>query len=256
MKYKYTVKEDHSDLSSGRVLYSLPGASAFPIRLMSEIFQFCYEYLNTEDKVTIYDPCCGSAYHLTALGFLHADRINKMICSDISNDILNFAKKNLDLLSLKGIDERIAEIGKMSAEFKKDSHKEALKSAERLRNSILDNTIETKSFSRNILSTETIKELNNEHIDIVFADIPYENLESWQGTEAEGNEIEIMLENLLKIAKPDSLVVIASTKKQIVEHEKYSRIKKMTIGKRKITILTVKTLETPDLPEIRTLLLK
>ena len=50
MKYKYTVKEDHSDLSSGRVLYSLPGASAFPIRLMSEIFQFCYEYLNTNDK--------------------------------------------------------------------------------------------------------------------------------------------------------------------------------------------------------------
>ncbi|MCK4981215.1 MAG: hypothetical protein KAS62_12515 [Candidatus Delongbacteria bacterium] len=237
MKYKYTVKEDNSDLSSGRVLYSLPGASAFPIRLMSEIFQFCCDHLGLKDKVIIYDPCCGSAYHLTALGFLHSDKINKIICSDINEEILNFAKKNLALLNLEGIDKRITEIGKMSAEFNKDSHKEALKSAKRLRNNISNNTIETKCFSQNILSADAIKELNNEHIDIIFADIPYENLESWQGTEAGSNEIEIMLDNLLKIVNPDSLVVIASTKKQIVEHGKYSRVKKMTIGKRKITIL-------------------
>ena len=40
MQYKYVQEQsDYTDLSSGRVFYSLPGHPAFPAGLASEIFQ-------------------------------------------------------------------------------------------------------------------------------------------------------------------------------------------------------------------------
>jgi len=234
--YKYAHKNDYSDLASGKVIYSIPGSSAFPLRLMSEIFQLCLEFIPRKDKFTIYDPCCGSAYHLTGLAFMLPDKINKIICSDINNDIIYKAGMNLSLLSAVGIDKRISEINELIQKFDKDSHKEALGSAKRLKDIIQGQTINTVAYIDNILNSD-LKKLNNEIVDIIFADIPYENLEKWQSNPTGKDEVRIMLENLLRIATKDNVIVIASTKKQKIVHEKYRQVKKLTAGKRKISFL-------------------
>ena len=219
MQYKYTVNENYEDLASGRVLYSIPGASAFPVRLMSEIFQVCYSIIGKSDKLTIFDPCCGSAYHLTALAFLHPGKIRKLICSDINPDILKSAEKNLGLLSSSGIDKRIEEIEQMIKDFGKNSHKEALESALRLKGKIADNDIEIECFQEDMLEFCAFENLIDKEIDIVIADTPYSNLEQWQGNIADDN-VFLLLENLLDIVNPSTVIAIKKKKKQKEENEK------------------------------------
>ena len=112
MQYKYaTEPQDYSDLASGRVFYSLPGHPAFPVRLASEIFQRCIASRETIYKdsspCTLYDPCCGAAYHLSVLGYLHGKHIQEIIASDINEKAVALAGRNLGLLSVAGMDKRI-----------------------------------------------------------------------------------------------------------------------------------------------------
>src|SRR5215217_5982796 len=141
MQYKYEkAVVDYSDLASGRVFYSSPGYPAFPVRLASEIFQRCLAYrasiYQETSACTLYDPCCGTAYHLSIIAYLHGARLREIIASDIDEKAVAFAKRNLGLLSLAGLDQRILEITSMLNEYKKDSHREALASAQLLRDKI------------------------------------------------------------------------------------------------------------------------
>ncbi len=101
-KYQYTSgKENYEDYSSGRVLYGVKGATNFPVRLSSEIFQHCVTYLKNQEKqgpYTIYDPFCGVAYSLTVMGFIHGGDIASIIASDADGRLLEFAQKNLSLM--------------------------------------------------------------------------------------------------------------------------------------------------------------
>ena len=69
MQYQFaTERPDYSDLASGRVLYSMPGHPAFPIRLGSEILQRCLALRRAagySSPVVLYDPCCGTGYLVT-----------------------------------------------------------------------------------------------------------------------------------------------------------------------------------------------
>ena len=59
MKYRFAVeKEDYTDFASGRVLYSAPGTTGFPVRLASEIIQRAFAILSEQGQrgpYTIYD---------------------------------------------------------------------------------------------------------------------------------------------------------------------------------------------------------
>src|SRR5512146_2476527 len=103
MQYKYAKEQqDYSDFSSGRVFYSLPGHPAFPVRLGSEIFQRCIAYRKAihgnSAPCTLYDPCCGAAYHLSVLAYLHGESIREVIVSDIDKKAVELARRNLRLL--------------------------------------------------------------------------------------------------------------------------------------------------------------
>src|SRR5215216_767019 len=141
MQYKYEKEmQDYSDLASGRVFYSLAGHPAFPIRLASEIFQRCMvsreRIYKNSNSCTLYDPCCGAAYHLSVLAYLHRKHIQEIIASDINEKAVELAKRNLGLLSVSGLDKRIDEITAMIELYNKDSHKDALKSANLLKEQI------------------------------------------------------------------------------------------------------------------------
>jgi len=133
MIYKYAKKkEPYNDWSSGRVLYNAPGFTAFPVRLATEIAQRCFNILESSGSkgpFVLYDPCCGGAYVLTYLGFLHANRFYKIIASDCNHRSLDIAKKNLSLLQIEGLKRRINELNSLSKTYGKTSNKEAVHSA-------------------------------------------------------------------------------------------------------------------------------
>src|ERR1044071_6364279 len=165
MPYKYeNVSMDYSDFASGRVFYSIPGHPAFPVRLASEIFQRCMAHremiYNDSTPCTLYDPCCGTAYHLSVLAYLHGNRIREMIASDIDGKAVALAKRNLSLLTIEGLDQRIGEIEKMLEQYHKDSHKEALASAQTLKNRIAalsqDHPLVTRVFQASAMDREAI----------------------------------------------------------------------------------------------------
>ena len=100
MQYKYVKEQlDYSDFASGRVFYSMLGHPAFPVRLASEIFQRCVAsrktIYNNSTPCTLYDPCCGAAYHLSVLAYLHREHIREVIGSDIDEKAVTLANQNL-----------------------------------------------------------------------------------------------------------------------------------------------------------------
>jgi 23S rRNA (guanine2535-N1)-methyltransferase len=140
MEYKHVrEKENYEDFSSGKVLLNAAGTTAFPVRLASEIYLRGKSYLQSKSnkvKYTLYDPCCGGAYLLTTLGILHGDDLDQIMGSDIDQRVIELAKKNLGLINIEGLDERIEQLSKMNMEYGKESHRLAIESALRLRNKI------------------------------------------------------------------------------------------------------------------------
>ncbi len=125
MQYKYAKEQqDYSDFSSGRVFYSLPGHPAFPVRLASEIFQRCIAQRERIYQVstpgTLYDPCCGAAYHLSVLAYLHPKHNREVIASDIDEKAVALAERNLGLLHPEGMEQRIRELSELLEEYGKN----------------------------------------------------------------------------------------------------------------------------------------
>lgn len=137
MPYRFaTDQTDYSDCSSGRVFYGKPGHPAFPVRLASDVFQRCVDVLRADGHLgpyAIYDPCCGGAYHLSTLAYLHWRDIREITGSDVDADALALARQNLSLLTIEGLDRRIAEIAQMLQSYGKPSHEAALASAQGFR---------------------------------------------------------------------------------------------------------------------------
>ena len=249
MQYKYAKEQqDYSDFTSGRVFYSLPGAPAFPVRLASEIFQRCVAHRETIYKAstpcTLYDPCCGTAYHLSVLAYLHAEHIQEIIGSDIDGKAVALAQRNLGLLSMNGLDQRIREISKMFEEYGKDSHQAALKSAYTLKKKLSASTenhpVATRVFQASAADSQKISSnIKQKSVDLIFTDVPYGQHSHWRDSDFNKvvDPLGSMLEALLGILSPSSVVAIVSDKQQKVLHEGYQRIEKFQVGKRRVVIL-------------------
>lgn len=242
MKQKSNLvkKESYEDYSSGRVLYGVPGATNFSVKLSNEIFELCAQYFSSKGKsapYTIYDPFCGAAYSLTVLGLFHGKEIKAIYASDVDKKILDFAKKNLSLLSTEGILKRIKELENFIKEYKKVSHQEALDSAFRLKTKVDSlSSIRTECFYFNIL-TDSRLPFNLGDIDLIMADVPYGKLTSWHGHIEGENPIQVFLNKVKEKLSQTAVVAIIVNKKQLMSHEGYERIKKFTHGKRKIVLL-------------------
>ena len=232
-------KVNYEDYSSGRVLYGAPKATNFPVSLTLEIFERCSEYLSKKGNLgpyVIYDPFCGVAYSLTVLGFLRGENIKEMFASDADKTILEFAHKNLSLLTVKGINNRIAELTKFIQEYKKDSHKEALKSAELLKTKTESLNIKTEVFQFNVLNTDSLPKFANK-IDIIIADVPYGKLTKWEGLKEGTNPIQVFLDKIQDRLSKTAIVAIILDKKQDIKYDGYRKIKSFKIVKRKIVLL-------------------
>ncbi len=250
MPYRFTPSnQKYSDYANGRVFYGAPGQATFPVRLVSEIFLHC---LSSRQKrgltapVTIYDPCCGSAYHLAVCAWLHWPHIRAIIGSDIDTDTLSFAARNLGLLTAVGLNQRITELEALQHQFGKASHAEALQSAAHLQQQLAQNLalhpIESHLFTANALQPDKLRQnLVGQPIDIVITDVPYGRRASWHDvaldTAAPAAPLWQLLDSLLAVLSPHSLVAIAADKSQMCNHDQYVRLGKFQVGRRRVFLL-------------------
>ena len=247
MPYQYAQERpDYSDLASGRVFYGLPGNPAFPIRLASEVLQRCLAIraaAGSSEPVTLYDPCCGAAYHLSVLGYLHGPALRAIVASDVDDRAVDFARRNLALLSVEGLDRRIAELDEMHQRYGKESHAAAQSSARSLRQRLVElsaqHSIQIRAFQADALDRQALAaHLQGLEVGVVFTDVPYGQHSQWQGPHARAQSPAwAMLDALQAVLLPTSLVAVVSDKQQKVVHDGYRRVQRFQIGKRQIVIL-------------------
>ncbi len=250
MPYQFaTDARDYADFASGRVLVGAPGHPALPVRLSSELFQRCLSWREKQGltgRVCVYDPCCGSAYHLTTMAFLHWSAIDRVITSDVDATILDVAARNLRLLTRNGLQARAAEIAQMQADFGKVSHADSAESAARLAQQLerhLDqHAIVTDLFQADATQSSAVAaglaSVSAPQIDVVVADVPYGWRSQW--VSAEGDPASMLwqlLDALLPSLTPNTIVAISADKRQRCKHEGYQRADRFQIGKRRITLL-------------------
>ena len=243
MEYRFaTERGNYEDLASGNVFYSLPGHPAFPIRLASEIYQRCLDWRGAANcPCTIFDPCCGAAYSISVIAYLHWDTVSRVICSDVDEKAVQLAERNLSLLTPTGMERRIREIATMVRLYHKDSHKSALESISRMRDQVALLTavrpISGRVFRANATDAASLQEgLQGSPIDILLTDIPYGQHSQWEQS-ATKNPTWSMLEALSGFLSPTTVLGIAADKHQKIAHEKYGRLEKFQSGKRQVVIL-------------------
>lgn len=249
MPYQFaTAPSDYTDLASGQVLYGLPGYPALPVRLADEVFQRLLarrRALGLTELCTLYDPCCGAGYSLSVIAYLHWRWLDQVIGSDVDHRAVQTARRNLGLLHVSGLDQRLGEIAELFRLYGKESHRLALESARHLRRKVVPlsaaRPLTTQVFQADALDGEALRHnLKDVRIDLVFADVPYGLHSQWLASSPEAspdNALGKLLEAILQILTPDSLVALVSDKSQKAAHARYLRLEQFQIGKRRITLL-------------------
>ena len=248
MPYRFALeRENYGDYASGKVFYNLPGHPAFPVRLASEIFQRSLQLRSAkglDGPVHLYDPCCGGAYQLAVVAYLHRDRIRGISASDIDEQALAIARRNLSLLTVAGLERRIAEIEALLGLYGKASHQEARQSAEALKNRLRvaagAHPLAPDVFQADALQGQAIREhFGVQRADLVISDIPYGMRSEWRlPKDAQAKEpVWLLLENLRGVLAEAALVVIAADKQHKIAHDGYKQVGKMKAGKRQVVFL-------------------
>jgi len=232
MQYRYvTEKQNYEDYAAGRVILSMSGGTSFPVRLASEIFQRCAAYFPDDKRLSVYDPCCGTGYLLTTIGFLHGDKIAALYGSDINPDAVDFASDNLKLLTHEGLQNREESLQDLANQFGKQSHQDALDSLNRLREKIPAKAIETSTWRANALELSV-----PQTVDLIICDVPYGDATEWQITNSE-NPLKDLIHVQYDALVDGGIIAIISDKKQKAAYPQFKRLQHETAGKRRFTIL-------------------
>lgn len=240
MEYIYEKQRDtYEDFASGRVLLNASGTTAFPVKLASEIFLRGRSYLRSRSdkkKYSLFDPCCGGSHLLTTIGILNGQYLNRIVGSDIDGRVIEIAKSNLSMVNQNGIQNRLEQIKRMYYEYRKESHWEAIGSAERLKQMILErrSTIETVCFQADATDSLNVP-WTKDTFDIVITDLPYGEVVEWRSAEIDPTNR--LLENLLYVVSPNAVVIIVSDKKQVINNSNYNLLERLKVGKRQAVFL-------------------
>lgn len=247
MKYTYlTAKPDYSDYASGQVLFGAPGRVATPLRLADELFQTGLAAVRAAGHtgpLTLYDPCCGTAYHLAALGYLHRPALAAVMASDADAAVLAVAEKNLRLLSLPGLEARMDQLRQAHARFGKDSHRAALAAAARLRARLAAPALATRVFCADALDGPALlRHLAPASVHLVLADVPYGLGSHWASpllAAAPETEAAVgrLLEALWPLLLPGAAVGLLTGKGVHVAHPRFQALRRLKAGKRAALVL-------------------
>jgi hypothetical protein len=249
MPYRYaTEKRDYSDYARGRVLFGQHGHPAYPVRLASEIWQRCVAALQEQGRpgpYVLYDPCCGGAYLLTAVGLLYRSQLKAAIGSDVDAGVLETARRNLALLSVAGMERRLGEIRELYETYGKPSHAAAIESALRLREQLAGargKKVEVQVFKADATDAQALsKGMQGRAIDVLIADLPYGRDSSWQRLQEGGpsscSPTYQMLDALRFVTSADTIVALSCDKGQRPVHPAYQRVERFRLGRRQVAFL-------------------
>jgi len=243
MKYTYlAAKPDYADFASGQVLFGAPGRVATPLRLVDELFQTGLAAVRAAGHtgpLTLYDPCCGTAYHLAALGFLHRPALAAILASDADAAVLAVAAKNLHLLTFPGLDARLVQLHEAHARFGKDSHLAALAAAARLRARLAEPALATRTFCADALDGPALlRHLAPAAVHLVLADVPYGLGSHWASPLAAADAADgaaamgRLLEALWPLLLPGGVVGLLTGKGVKVAHPRFQSLRRLKAGKR------------------------
>ena len=231
MNYKYAVNQNYEDFASGRVFYNAKNVPNYPVRLINEIYGRCLSYSERKEDLCLYDCCCGGGYSLTVLGFLNQQSISSIVGSDIDENMLTTAEKNLSLLTKEGLSRRKHELQELYLKYSKNSHMDAQISADRL-GLFLKKDISIKIFQADALNlTPQIFSP-----DIIITDIPYGNLVEWHGND---NCLDKLINSLRNLATNNTILAVSMDKGQKLSQTGIKRLEHQVIGKRKFEIFTL-----------------
>lgn len=176
-----TERRNYSDLASGFVLRSAPGRPAFPVRLAAELFLRAAAYLPDRPQLSLWDPCCGSGYLVSVLGFLYRPRLARVICSDISAGETAIAARNLALLTEAGLAERERELRQLAAMYGKPGYTQAADAARRLAGDLraAGGDLPSAVATVDVFDPAGLAQLPT--ADLVITDVPYGEQTRWQG---------------------------------------------------------------------------
>lgn len=230
MKFAHSRADlPREDLASGKVLFSRPGLTAFPVRLASELFLRATFLLLREGRrppYHLYDPTCGGGYLATVLGFLHGDQLRNVSMSDISTEALSVATRNAVLLTPEGLSLRLSELSTLIDLHGRSSHRAALQSGKQLstlRRHLSANVFQADATHADLVVSKLAALLP---VDLVIADVPYGKREHWRTGSHEAD----LLVSFACINVP--VVVLATAKGLKFDHPGYERCGKYHHGHR------------------------
>lgn len=178
-----TERADYARLAGGFVLHSAPGFPAYPVRLAQELFLRGLSHL-PDRPVTLWDPCCGSAYLVTVAGLLGREHLRAVLASDVDPAAIELAEKNLALLAPGGLDRRAEELRARHVEFGKAVHAEAAEAAELLDRQLAGHggPVTATAAVADLFDTASLRRvLPDPAPDLVLADVPYGRQVRWSG---------------------------------------------------------------------------
>lgn len=244
MQYAFEPSRPHAgDLASGCVIRSLPGFTAFPVRLGSELFLRAAALLEAQGRrppYHVYDPTCGGGYLATVLGLLHPGLIGRLSLSDVSPEAVELARRNARLLSLEGLAERRDELARLAAETGRESHQAAAESAARLLERRRGEPVALDRI-RLFVADVTVPGAvlaglpADAPVDVVLADVPYGRAARWQSAEAEAEDLGEApeLRTLETLAQVGARAVALATRKGLkLSHPVFARRAKLSCGHR------------------------
>jgi hypothetical protein len=232
-----------ADLASGKVLFSRPGLTAFPVRLGNELFLRGVALLEAAGRrppYHVYDPTCGGGYLMAVLCLLNPHLIARLSISDISPDALSIASKNVHLLSPEGMLRRQVELAALAGVSERESHVAAAASANRLHDWLNQQKSPLKQTNIFLADATDPNEIrahfpDNRSVDIGFADTPYDLRSTWR-TEQAGSAVPEM-KVLSAFAELSAPVVILATRKGLkLTNPRYRRHAKLKNGHRALWI--------------------
>lgn len=234
MRYQFEHPASYAFLAAGSVLLSKGGSPNFSVKLGQEIFYRCSPYLPTSESLSLYDPCCGTAYWLTCLGVLNAGKIRHVFASDIDPAFLEVAQKNLQILSPQGRQRRQEQLSSLFQEYQKPSHKMALSHLLHIGEEYLDQYQgpSIKVFERDVFSTAPRPDFQ---VDLLLTDVPYGDLVGWQGQ----GGINQLLTQMIPHLHEQSVLAIVHDKYQKISNDHFQRLEKFKVGKRVIELLNL-----------------
>lgn len=239
MSYRYaTERTDHSALASGQVLRSAPGYPGFPVRLASELLQRAMVHVEGA-RVRLWDPCCGSGYLVAVLGLLHRDRLTHVRATDVDEDAVGIAARNLELLTARGLAERERELRRSARDFGRVAFVERAESARDLAAGLAatGGDLPHESGVADVFGlTEPVD------ADLVITDVPYGEMTRWEGGVPESDPIRGLLAAMGRVLPPRAVVVVTARTRRVPLPEGVRALERVKIGNRSAALVRVREL--------------